>query len=75
MAARIAAPAGFAAGLAAPLVGAWLLGPVAWRPAVESIVSAGAAFVLLRWGGARWTSPRVALAFAVVALLWTRVVP
>ena len=75
MAARIAAPAGFAAGLAVPLVGAWLLAPVAWRPVVESIVSAGAAFVLLRWGGARWTSPRVALAFAVVALLWTRVVP
>ena len=37
--------------------------------------SALAALALFRWGGARWTSPRVALLFAVVTFLWTRVVP
>jgi PTS system mannose-specific IID component len=73
-AARIGAPAGFAAGLAVPLVGAWLLAPRAGHPAVVAVLSAVAALALLRWGGARWTSPRVAVALAVVALLWTRVV-
>ncbi len=74
-AARIAAPAGFVAGLAVPLVGAWLLAWVAPHTTVVAIASALAALALFRWGGSRWTSPRVALLFAVVAFLWTRVVP
>jgi PTS system mannose-specific IID component len=75
VAARIAAPAGFAAGLAVPLAGAWLLAPMGWRPVVVCVGSAVAALAVLRWGGARWNAPRVALLFTVVALLWTRVVP
>lgn len=74
-AAGIAAPAGFAAGIAIPLVGAWLLAPIAWRPVLVAALSAAAALVLLRWGGARWTSLRIALVLAVGSLLWTRAVP
>ncbi|HQR18641.1 MAG TPA: PTS system mannose/fructose/sorbose family transporter subunit IID [Gemmatimonadales bacterium] len=74
-AARIAAPAGFAAGAAVPLVAAWLLAPATMPWIMAAVASAVAALALFRWGGARWTSPRVALLFAVVAFLWTRVVP
>lgn len=74
-AARIAAPAGFVAGLAVPLVGAWLLASVVPNAPGVTVACALAALALFRWGGARWTSPRVALLFALVAFLWTRIVP
>jgi hypothetical protein len=75
LASRIAPPAGFAAGFAVPLVVAWLLAPTAFQPALVAVGTGAAALGLFRWGGSRWTAPRVALLFAVVALLWTRVVP
>lgn len=73
----VAAPAGFAAGLAIPLAGSWLLtGPgtevIAWGAAALAAVFA---FALHRWGGARWPSPRVGLLLAVLTLLWTRFAP
>jgi PTS system mannose-specific IID component len=74
-AARISAPAGFVGGLAVPLVGAWLLAWVTPPTTIVAVGSALAALALFRWGGARWTSPRVALLFALVGFLWTRVVP
>jgi hypothetical protein len=40
-----------------------------------ALLAAGATLALLRWGGARWTSLRVGLVFALVALLWTRFAP
>lgn len=74
-AARIAAPAGFVAGVAVPLAAAWLLAPAAMPWPLAAGGSALAALALFRWGGSRWTSPRVALLFAVVVFLWSRVVP
>lgn len=77
-ASRIAAPAGFAAGVAVPLAGAWLLSPVAflgWQAVLVACLSAGIALAVLRWGGTRWTSLRLGLVFAMLALLWTRVAP
>jgi PTS system mannose-specific IID component len=72
-AARIAAPAGWAAGLAVPVVGAWLLAPLAGRAILVAVSSACLTLALLRWGGARWTALRVGLVLAVFALLWTRI--
>ncbi|HOX19630.1 MAG TPA: PTS system mannose/fructose/sorbose family transporter subunit IID [Gemmatimonadales bacterium] len=74
-AARIAAPAGLVAGLAVPVVGAWLLSPVAGPRLAVTLLAAGATLALVRWGGARWTSLRVGLVFALVVLLWTRFAP
>ena len=74
-AARIAAPAGLVAGLSVPIAGAWLLAPAAGFQWAVAFLAAGATIVLLRWGGARWTSLRVGLVFALVALLWTRFAP
>jgi mannose PTS system EIID component len=74
-AARIASPAGLMAGLAVPLVGAWLLSPAAGRAWAVTLLAAGATLSMVRWGGARWTAPRVGLLFALVALLWTRFAP
>lgn len=74
-AARISAPAGFVAGFAVPPVGAWLLASVVPTSALVTAGSAALALALFRWGGSRWTSPRVALLFAVVTFLWTRVAP
>lgn len=74
-AARIAAPAGLVAGLAVPTAGVWLLWPAAGARGAVALFAAGAALALLRWGGARWTSLRVGLVFALVALLWTRFAP
>ena len=74
-AARIAAPAGFAAGVTVPLVAAWLLAPASIPWVLAAGGGALAALALFRWGGSRWTSPRVALLFALVTFLLTRVVP
>ena len=74
-AARIVAPAGFAAGFALPLVGAWLLAPATRQAVLLAVAGALGALALLRWGGPRWNSPRAALLLAVFALLWTRIVP
>ena len=71
-AARIAAPAGWAAGLAVPMAGAWLLSPVAGRSVLVAVSCAGVTLALLRWGGSRWTALRVGLLLAVITLLWTR---
>lgn len=71
-AARIAVPAGLTAGLAIPLAAAWLLAPFGVRAPVLAGLSAGAALVLVRFVGARMTSLRVGLVFAVLTLLWTR---
>jgi PTS system mannose-specific IID component len=76
--ARIAGPAGFCAGVALPLVGAWLLVPWAASAGVPVLVTLGSGAVTLaarRWGGARWTSLRVGLVLAALTLLWTRVSP
>ncbi len=74
-AARIAAPAGLVAGLSVPIAGAWLLAPAMGARWAVALGAAGATIALLRWGGARWTSLRVGLVFALVALLWTRFAP
>ena len=75
-AARIAAPAGLVAGLAVPLAGCLAPGAGARDPGWRSRwLAAGATLALVRWGGARWTSLRVGLVFALVALLWTRFAP
>lgn len=74
-ASHIAAPAGFIAGFALPLAAAWLLEWVDLQgrgPAVVTLVSALFALAVIRWGGARWTSPRVGLLFALVTFLWMR---
>jgi len=72
---RVAVPAGFATGLAVPLVCAWLVAPSGARALGAGLVACAGALALLRWGGARWTSLRVGLAAAVAILLLTRVVP
>lgn len=72
---RVAVPAGFATGLAVPLVSAWLVAPYGGRALTVGLVGCGAALVLLRWGGARWTAVRVGLVAAALTLLLTRVVP
>ncbi len=75
---RIAAPAGFAAGVALPLAGAWLLTPGTDPVGVAALVAGASAAVALgarQWGGARWSSLRVGLLFAVLTLLWTRFTP
>jgi PTS system mannose-specific IID component len=72
---RIAVPAGLVAGLAVPLAGAWLLTPAPGRAWIVAVLCGVATLAVLRWGGARWTSLRVGLVFAVVTLLWTRFAP
>lgn len=72
-AARIAAPAGFAVGLAVPMVGAWLLSPSVGRSLLVAAGCACGTLAVLRWGGARWTALRVGLVLAVTTLLWTRI--
>jgi len=77
-ASRIAVPAGFFAGVAVPLAGTWLLEQIAypgWPATAVAGASAVLALLVLRWGGARWTSLPVGLLFAVVTLLWTRFAP
>ncbi len=74
-AAKVAVPAGLTAGLAIPLTAAWLLAPGLGGDLLIASASAGVAGVLLRFGGARLTSLRVALLFAVLILLWTRFAP
>jgi len=72
---RVAVPAGFATGLAVPLVCAWLLGSSGGRAfAVAWLVGLGS-LAMLRWGGTRWTSLRVGLVAAAVSLLLTRIIP
>jgi hypothetical protein len=75
---RIAGPAGFFAGLALPLAGAWLLAPWADSIGVPVLVTLSSGAITLaarRWGGARWSSLRVGLMLAVLTLLWTRFAP
>ncbi|HEX5004963.1 MAG TPA: PTS system mannose/fructose/sorbose family transporter subunit IID [Gemmatimonadales bacterium] len=74
---RVAVPAGFAAGLALPLVGAWLLAGAAGGTSsvLAAAIGGCGGFALHRWGGARWTSLRVGLLLAVLTLLWTRLAP
>lgn len=75
---RIAGPAGFFAGLALPLAGAWLLAPWAASirgPVAVTLASVAVTMAARRWGGARWTSLRIGLVLAVLTLLWTRVAP
>jgi len=75
---RIAGPAGYFAGLALPLVGAWLLTP--WMssirgPALVTLASGAVTLAARRWGGSRWSSLRVGLVLAVLTLFWTRIAP
>jgi len=75
---RIAGPAGFIAGVALPLTGAWLLAPWASTirdPALVTVASGAITMAARRWGGARWSSLRIGLVLAVLTLLWTRCVP
>jgi PTS system mannose-specific IID component len=75
---RIAGPAGFCAGMALPIAGAWLLAP--WvasirAPVLVTLLSGAITLAARRWGGARWSSLRVGLVLAAITLLWTRFSP
>jgi len=72
---RVAVPAGFATGLAVPLVCGWLLAAYGGREAVVALLVGLAALAILRWGGTRWTSLRVGLVAAALSLLLTRIMP
>jgi PTS system mannose-specific IID component len=72
---RVAVPAGFATGLAVPLVSAWLIAPTGGRAFAVGLVASAAALAVLRWGGTRWTSLRVGLVAAALSLFLTRMVP
>jgi PTS system mannose-specific IID component len=72
---RVAVPAGFATGLAVPLVSGWLIDPFGGRAFAIGLLVCVAALALLRWGGTRWTSLRVGLLAAALSLFLTRVVP
>jgi len=72
---RVAVPAGFATGLAVPLVCGWLLSRYGGREAGVALLVGLAALAILRWGGTRWTSLRLGLVAAALSLLLTRIMP
>jgi mannose/fructose/N-acetylgalactosamine-specific phosphotransferase system component IID len=75
IAASISGPAGFVAGLAIPLAGAWLLSPLGSGALLLAGASAAVALVLSQWSRTRWTSLHVGLLLAALSLLWTRLAP
>jgi hypothetical protein len=59
----------FAVGLALPLAARYLAAPFPRWGQLGAVVTAGVAFLLLRWRGDRLSGLRVALGLAAVALL------
>ena len=71
--ARIGPVAGFAIGLAVPLVAGWFLKPFGWPGGLSALALAGVGVVLTRWYGPTLNSVRFTLVAMALLLLFRRI--
>ena len=72
---RVGPLAGFATGLAIPLVGAWYLDGIGWPAAVGALAVAATGVAVTRWFGASLTAVRFTLLALILLVLFRRVLP